>query len=36
MTEIIFMNKILEKFQHALEDQIYNSLRKSYVITNIR
>lgn len=27
--------KILEKLQHCLEDQIYNSLRKSYVITNI-
>ena len=27
--------KSIEKMQHALEDQIYNSLRKSYVITNI-
>lgn len=27
--------KTLEKLQHCLEDQIYNSLRKSYVITNI-
>ncbi|CAF0716244.1 unnamed protein product [Brachionus calyciflorus] len=27
--------QILEKLQHSLEDQIYNSLRKSYVITNI-
>lgn len=25
----------MEKLQHCLEDQIYNSLRKSYVITNI-
>ncbi len=28
--------KSIEKLQHSLEDQIYNSLRKSYVITNIR
>jgi protein SMG8 len=27
--------KMIEKLQHSLEDQIYNSLRKSYVITNI-
>ena len=28
-------SKLIEKMQHSLEDQIYNSLRKSYVITNI-
>jgi protein SMG8 len=28
-------DKLIEKLQHSLEDQIYNSLRKSYVITNI-
>lgn len=29
-------NKALEKLQHSLEDHIYQSMRKSYVITNIR
>ncbi len=29
------LKKAIEKLQHSLEDQIYNSLRKSYVITNI-
>ncbi|RNA03061.1 SMG8 [Brachionus plicatilis] len=32
---ILKSSQSIEKLQHSLEDQIYNSLRKSYVITNI-